>query len=303
MHLVRSIPGETRPEWLTHELFPFESRFVEVDGARVHYVDEGRGPVLLFLPGAPNWSFFYRRFVERLRDDFRCVAVDYPGFGLSSIDPRQKPTVPGLSRFVERFIEALALKDIILVAGDAGGPIGLGVAARHPDWFAGLVLAGTFGWPLREYPKVQRTLRLSGSPVARLLQERFNLLLRYTARTFPMSAAERTVYLAPYAGRAARRNPVLLLADLAGNDAFMRDIEQALQTRVNHLPVLLMWGDQDPVYEFLPRFQRIFPDARTLTIPGAHHFPFAEAPDQMIAEIRHWWKAVAAASESKRRVS
>jgi haloalkane dehalogenase len=124
------------------------------------------------------------------------VAVDYPGFGPSAIHTNQRPTVP-----VERFIETLGLKDIILVAGDAGGPIGLGVAARHPDWFTGLVLAGTFGWPLSEYPKVQRTLRLTGSPLVQLLQEQFNLLLRYTARTFPMSAAERKVYLAPYASR------------------------------------------------------------------------------------------------------
>jgi haloalkane dehalogenase len=299
MPRLRALEPE-RPAWLPRELFPFDSRFVEVDGVRVHYVDEGRGPVLLFLPGAPNWSFFYRRFVEALRDDFRCVAVDYPGFGPSAIDTSQQPTVPGLSRFVEHFIETLGLKEIILVAGDAGGPIGLGVAARHPDWFAGLVLAGTFGWPLSGYPRVQRMLRLTGSPLVRLLQEQFNLLLRYTARTFPMSAAERKVYLVPYAGRAARRNPVLLLADLAGNDGYMGDVEQALQTRLNHLPVLLLWGDKDPVYEFLPRFQRIFPDAQSLTIPGAHHFPFAEAPDQMIDRIRQWWRAAFATPNAER---
>lgn len=296
---LRVLPAE-RPAWLDHALFPFDSHFVEVDGSRVHYVDEGHGPVLLFLPGAPNWSFFYRRFIDALRDEFRCLAVDYPGFGLSSVDPSQRPTVPALSRFVERFVQTLGLRDIILVAGDAGGPIGLGVAARHPDWFAGLALAGTFGWPLSEYPKVRRMLRLTGSPVVRLLQEQFNVLLSYTARTFPMSSAEHQAFLAPYATRAARRNPVLLLADLAGNDAYMEDIERALQTRLNHLPVLLMWGDKDPVYEFLPRFQRILPGAQTLTIPGAHHFPFAEAPDEMVAGIRRWWRTEATTPAARR---
>jgi pimeloyl-ACP methyl ester carboxylesterase len=132
------------------------------------------------------------------------------------------------------------------VAGDAGGPIGLGVAARRPELFAG--------------------------------------------------------HLAPYSDPTARRNPVLLLADLAGNDAYMRDIEHALQTRLSHLPVLLICGLDDPVLEFLPHFQRIFPRARTLQIPGAHHFPFAEAPELMIAEMRRWWNA-GAPKPAARRVS
>jgi pimeloyl-ACP methyl ester carboxylesterase len=61
-----------------------------------------------------------------------------------------------------------------------------------------------------------------------------------------------------------------------------------------------MWGDKDPVYEFLPRFQRIVPGARSLTIRGAHHFPFAEAPDEMIAEIRRWWRAASSTPGARR---
>ena len=291
-----------RPAWLTSDLFPFTSRFVEVDGARVHYVDEGNGPVLLFLHGAPNWSFFYRQFVNALRDDFRCLALDFPGFGLSPSDARYPATMPFLARLLERFVDRLELRDIILVVGDAGGPIGLGVAARHPDWFAGLVLAGTFGWSLKEYPKVRRILGIVSSPIFGFLQERSNFLMKYTAATFPMSAKERSAFLAPYIGAVARRNPGTLLGDLAGNDAYMSNIEQALRTQLNHLPVLLMWGDKDPVFEFLARFQDIYPQARTLVIPGAHHFPFAEAPEEMIDAIRSWWTDIASAT-SERKVS
>jgi len=291
-----------RPAWLTSDLFPFTSRFVEVDGARVHYVDEGNGPVLLFLHGAPNWSFFYRQFVNALRDDFRCLALDFPGFGLSPSDARYPATMPVLARVVERFVETLELRDIILVVGDAGGPIGLGVAARHPDWFAGLVLAGTFGWSLKEYPTVRRMLGIVSSPIFGFLQEHSNFLMKYTASTFPMSAEERTAFLAPYVGAVARRNPGTLLGDLAGNDAYMSNIEQALRTQLNHLPVLLMWGDKDPVFEFLARFQDIYPQARTLVLPGAHHFPFAEAPQEMINAIRSWWSDIASAI-SERKVS
>jgi haloalkane dehalogenase len=76
-----------RPPWVDHELFPFTSRFIDVGGHTVHYIDEGSGPTLLFLHGNPTWSFVYRDVIRQLRDQFRCVALDYPGFGLSSPGP------------------------------------------------------------------------------------------------------------------------------------------------------------------------------------------------------------------------
>ena len=73
-----------RPNWVSPALFPFESRFVEIEGSRVHYVDEGEGPVLLLLHGNPTWSFVYREVISCLRKEFRCIALDYPGYGNSA---------------------------------------------------------------------------------------------------------------------------------------------------------------------------------------------------------------------------
>lgn len=66
-----------RPAWVDDELFPFESRFLDIGGHRVHYVDEGSGPTLLLLHGNPTWSFDYSTVISSLRADFRCVAIDY----------------------------------------------------------------------------------------------------------------------------------------------------------------------------------------------------------------------------------
>jgi haloalkane dehalogenase len=76
-----------RPAWVPGELYPFEDRYAEVAGSVVHYVDEGAGPPLLLLHGNPTWSFLYREIISGLRDRYRCLAVDYPGFGLSEPAP------------------------------------------------------------------------------------------------------------------------------------------------------------------------------------------------------------------------
>ena len=66
-------PGnDSRPAWISETLFPFPSRFVGIEDARLHYVDEGAGPTLLFLHGSPMWSFMFRLSIIVLRGLFRC---------------------------------------------------------------------------------------------------------------------------------------------------------------------------------------------------------------------------------------
>jgi hypothetical protein len=97
---------------LDEQLYPFQSHFVEIDGNRIHYIDEGTGPTLLFLPPGIGWSFTYRDIIKELRSRFRCIALDLPGFGLSPAVPGYKHTLSGDSLLLERFIQALGLTDI-----------------------------------------------------------------------------------------------------------------------------------------------------------------------------------------------
>ncbi len=81
-------------------LYPFEHRFVDLgNGIEMHYVDEGEGETLLMLHGNPTWSFLYRKMISRLRGDFRCVAPDYPGFGLTEAFPDHKTVLLDASHF------------------------------------------------------------------------------------------------------------------------------------------------------------------------------------------------------------
>lgn len=156
-------------------LFPVEHRFVDLDGARIHYVDEGAGEPLLLLHGNPSWSFVYRKIIVALRDDFRCIALDFPGYGLSEAPPGYGFTPQEHSRVLERFVDALGLKELALMVQDWGGPIGLGFAGRRPELVRSLIIGNTFAWPLSSQRRFRVFSWLMGGPVGRSLTTACNL--------------------------------------------------------------------------------------------------------------------------------
>lgn len=127
--------------------FPYEPRYVDVDGLRMAYVDEGPpdGSVLLLLHGEPTWSFLYRRMIPPLVEaGYRCVAPDLIGFGRSDkpVD-RDSYTYAGHVGWMKSFLDAIELPAATLFAQDWGGLIGLRVAAEDPRRFDRIVLGNT----------------------------------------------------------------------------------------------------------------------------------------------------------------
>src|SRR5262249_33213350 len=108
----------TRPTWLPESLFPFQSRFLDVAGCRIHYVDEGGGPPLLLLHGNPTYSFLYREIIRRLSGRFRCIALDYPGFGLSTAPAGYDFRPATHARVLEEFVRLLGLSGLTLMVQD-----------------------------------------------------------------------------------------------------------------------------------------------------------------------------------------
>ena len=127
--------------------YDFEPRYVEVDGLRMHYVDEGprgAGPVLL-LHGEPSWSYLYRKMIPIISAaGHRTVAPDIIGFGRSDKPVnRDDYTYQRHVDWMTAFVEQLDLQNITLFCQDWGGLIGLRIAAEHPDRFARIVAANT----------------------------------------------------------------------------------------------------------------------------------------------------------------
>lgn len=109
-----------RPPWLPRAQYPFTVRRRDEPGGAVAYVDEGTGPTLLFVH-AGLWSFVFRDVITRLRADFRCVTLDFPGFGLAS-PTAGDPSIADLAGVLTTFVTGLGLRDVTVVAHDLGGP-------------------------------------------------------------------------------------------------------------------------------------------------------------------------------------
>ena len=105
-------------------IYPFASHYFNLKPHRYHYLDEGDGETLLFLHGNPTWSFYYRTLIQGLKDSYRCVAPDHIGCGLSGKPQNYSYTLETHIDNLERFVDALELKNITLIMHDWGGEIG-----------------------------------------------------------------------------------------------------------------------------------------------------------------------------------
>jgi haloalkane dehalogenase len=285
-----------RPQWLDGQLYPFQSRFVEVEGNHIHDIDEGSGPTLLFVHPGVGWSFMYSEIIRELRDRFRCVALDLPGFGLSPAAPGYQHTLIGDSRLLARFISTLGLTDFTLFSHDVTGSIGLGVVARWPEWFRSVVVLPSFAWPVESYRKVYAMIQLMGSPMFRFLSYRFNFFLEYMLKTItkkpkrPFSDLEKQAYRRPNLDRAVRAFPHDLFKSVTKSHDYLVDLERRLR-EIKVMPALLIFGDLDATIKmgWLARLEHIFPRHRMIIMKGSHHFPQIYDSAAVASAFRSFW--------------
>lgn len=275
--------------------YPFPDRFLHLDGNRYHYVDLGSGDPLLFVHGNPTWSFAWRKFLADLSPDYRTIAVDHIGCGLSdkpqSYPYRLESHIDNLSRLIEK----LDLKNITLIAHDWGGAIGMGAAVRLPERFSRFVLCNTAAFRSERIPLRIAACRIPlFGPMALRGFNAFSraALTMAVAKPERMTTAVRAGYLAPYDNWRNRQAVCRFVQDIPLDPSHpsydtLKQIEDRLPLFANH-PMLFLWGMQDWCFSphFLKRFQQIYPNAETLELPDAGHYLFEDAPEQMLPRLR-----------------
>ena len=138
---------------------PCESRFVEVEGSRIHYVEEGSGDPVVFIHGNPTSCYLWRNVMPHLVSDARCLALDLIGMGRSD-KPDLDYRLVDHARYVDGFIAALGLERLTLVLHDWGSALGFHYARRHEENVRGIAFMEAIVRPLTwdEWPRTVRGL-------------------------------------------------------------------------------------------------------------------------------------------------
>lgn len=273
--------------------YPFQSRFLDLDGLRMHYVDEGRGDPIVFVHGNPSWSFLYRGLISALRPTHRCVAFDHIGMGLSDKpgDERYEYTLERRVTDLEAALENLGLRSgLTLVLHDWGGMIGMAAAVRRPERIKRLVLMNTAAFLMPPGGFLPWQLKLArDSRLGAFLVRGFNAFAFGATMTCvtkrPMSADVRRLFTAPYASWAERIATLRFVQDipLGPEDrayAIAKATEDGL-ARLSEVPKLILWGEKDFVFnaKFLAEWKLRCPEAVFHTFPDAgHYLPEDEGP-------------------------
>jgi cis-3-alkyl-4-acyloxetan-2-one decarboxylase len=287
------MPLRETPAW--RALYPFDSRFIEIDGRQMHYLDEGRGPTLLLVHGNPTWSFHWRELIRVLRENHRLVALDHIGCGLS-----EKPQsynyrlVQHIDNLVE-VIDRLDLRDITLLAQDWGGAIGLGAALRRQERFARFVLFNTAAFRSARMPWRIRICRtpLLGTLAVRGLNAFVRAALRMAVeKRDRMTPAVRAGIAAPYDSWTNRIAIDHFVKDIPMSPSHpsygtLTNIELGLPN-LSGKPFQFIWGLRDWCFTpaFLDRFLELFPHAEVHRLPDAGHWVVEDAPERIVPLIQ-----------------
>ena len=283
---------------ISKDIYPFEGSYLDLNGLRLHYLDEGKGDPVVMVHGNPTWSIYYRNLVHALMGSYRTVVPDHMGCGLSDKpdDAHYDYTLTQRVDDLEALLSHLKINDkITLVLHDWGGMIGMGYAARHPGSIHRLVLLNTSAFHKPEEKPFPWLLWLCrNTRIGAFLIYKLNAFSRLAARICckrnPLSREIREAYISPY-----EENSIATLRFVqdiplrCGDRAF--DTVTGIQEKLSlfrQIPVLICWGEKDFVFDkhFLYEWIRIFPQAEVHRFPDCGHYVLEDATEEITDLVR-----------------
>lgn len=283
--------------------WPFKARYTDAPGFRMHYVDEGKGEdTLLLLHGEPTWGYLYRQQITSWKQYARVVAPDHMGFGKSATPSSRTYWLQDHIDNLESLVLSLDLNNITLVMHDFGGPVGMGLAARHPDRIKSIVAVNSptpFGQPdigerlsanVADSPWFQWIVNAESTGILEevLGHLDFNILSTLKLNGFVDNSIINETWISAY--RAPFPTPAFALGAIGWAKGFAVGKHQfevptaAAKNEIMKKPAMAVWGVQDHTLHakhFLPLFEAIFPSGEVHLISEAGHYSLEDSPEEI----------------------
>lgn len=277
--------------WIDEDLYPFEHRYVQLTTGQMHYIDEGKGETILFIHGTPTWSFLYRNFIKELSGNFRCIAIDHLGFGLSEKVEKFDGTPQGHSKNLTEFIEKLNLENITLVVHDFGGPIGLGAAIENSEKIERIIAFNTWLWETKSEKSAQTIDKTLNSWVGKFLYLNLNFSPKILFKKAYHDKSKLTKnihlhYTSPFPNKSSRVPLLKLGKSLVGSSDWYEIQWNALDC-LQDKPWLFLWGMNDTFItsEYLDKWKNRLPHAEVVEFESGH-FVQEESSREAIQELK-----------------
>lgn len=252
--------------WIDRNEYSFKSKFIETKYGKIHHLDEGSGQVLLFVHGNPNWSFGYRKLIEHFSKNYRCIAIDHIGFGLSD-KPFEVSYLPQFhSENLEWFIEQLGLKNITIFMHDWGCPISINYAERNPKNVKKMVIFNGWFWSIKDNKTLKMFSKFMGTFLGKNLCKYFNFFPKVLLKVdvgdknrFTKSIHQH--YIRPFPKPETRKGTWIFPKAFLSEDKWLSDLWEKRDV-LNHIPALFLWGLKDKAFPepFLEKWKMAFPE-------------------------------------------
>lgn len=281
--------------------YPFESKYKEIDGVNMHYIDEGEGNPIIFMHGNSTWSYQYRNIIPHLTSIHRCIAFDLVGHGKSDKPDLDYRFVTHYN-YVEKFLDSLGLENATFVLHDWGGGLGFHYAMNHESVVKGIAFMETFLKTFDTWsdfpPDLVEPFKKFRTP-----EEGWDMIVNknlFLTEILPyginrdLSDAEMKAYLDPHEDIAHRKQlwvwPQELPIEGSPADTTKVIRDYLVKLRQSPIPKLLFYGEPGAIVpkETVEKCVREFPNLETVFLGPGGHYLAEDYPHEIGEKIAAW---------------
>lgn len=268
-----------------------------MDGGCLHYIDEGRGPVVVMVHGNPTWSFYYRHLIHSLKQKYRVICLDHLGCGMSDKPSDYKYDLKNHVSNLNSLLDFLAIDRCSLIVHDWGGAIGFGVATKRLDNIDKIVVLNSAAFRSKRIPLRIQICRIPfiGEILVRGLNG-FAFFAQFMTVVKSMSPSVKKAYIAPYDSWKNRIAIYRFVRDIPLKPShqsypLLVDIENGLEeVKKKKIPLLLLWGGKDFCFnkDFFERWRQFFPEAKYHYFNDGGHYILEDKHKEIIPLVREF---------------